>query len=104
MASPKQTQTLIEYFLAHPVIQSGGLDDVGTAATDSASAITMEKIQGTREELYWNKVPAKVRSQAVQKAVRLMNPESEKDYGDGDAYDDYSDEGDRSRKRKRRKK
>lgn len=96
---------MIEYFVAHPIIQSGGLDDEGTATAGSASVITIEKIQGTREELYWNKVPAKVRSQAVQKAVRLMDPESEKDGNkDGEACHDEADEGERTRKRKRRKK
>jgi ribosomal protein L4 len=29
----------------------------------------MEIVQGKREELYWEKVPEKVRRQAVQKAI-----------------------------------
>lgn len=47
------------------------MDDSGNTfpANKSASVITMEIVQGKREELYWDKVPEKVRRQAVQKAV-----------------------------------
>jgi hypothetical protein len=33
----------------------------------------MEIVQGKREELYWDKVPEKVRKQAVQKVVNIQS-------------------------------
>jgi hypothetical protein len=33
----------------------------------------METVQGKREELYWDKVPEKVRKQAVQKVVDIQS-------------------------------
>lgn len=59
---------LVKHFAANSIKQSSGLDAVGVSA--SSGAITMELVQGVKEELYWNKVPEKVRNQAVQKALQ----------------------------------
>jgi xRRM domain len=60
----------------------------------------MELVVGKREEFYWEKVPEKIRRQAVEKAFSLMHPTSTFDVGNGDA--DESCTGER-RRRKRRK-
>jgi hypothetical protein len=39
----------------------------------SQKAITTEIIEGKKEEVYWEKVPEKVRRQAVDKAVRALS-------------------------------
>ena len=40
--------------------------------------IVMERMQGKKEELYWEKVPEKVRRQAVDKAVKAqLSPDVE---------------------------
>ncbi len=36
----------------------------------------METMGGRREEIYWEKVPSKVRHEAVDKALRLLEPET----------------------------
>jgi len=41
----------------------------------------MEIVQGKREELYWDKVPEKVRKQAVQRAVGAQQSESRTEVG-----------------------
>jgi len=53
-------------------VQERGLDDTGTTQKSNGDTITMEIVQGKREELYWDKVPEKVRKQAVQKAVNVQ--------------------------------
>jgi hypothetical protein len=45
------------------------LDDSGSPPSSGEKEITIEVVEGTREELYWMKVPEKLRKQAVEKAV-----------------------------------
>jgi len=75
LTTPRQVKILVEYFAENPVVQLQGLDASG-ASLDSADAtskpITMEVVQGKREEVYWERVPEKVRRQAVQKAIAQM--------------------------------
>jgi len=69
------TQILVDHFTKHPITQSRGLDDAGTPLQSSekgAMAITMEVVQGKKEALYWERVPEKIRRQAVQKALGNM--------------------------------
>lgn len=51
--------------------QRSGLDAEGNSGTNSGTNVRAELILCTREELYWNKVPEKVRRQAVERAVAL---------------------------------
>ena len=44
-----------------------------TSASSPTCAITPELVLGKREELYWEKVPEKVRRQAVEKALKLLS-------------------------------
>lgn len=61
--------------------QTNGLDSEGSRDAET-KAITMETMGGRREEIYWEKVPLKVRREAVDKALRLLEPEiTRKDEG-----------------------
>lgn len=71
LASPHHAHTLVNYFSSKQVVQSSGLDDIGSPPTGKQH-LTMELVQGKKEELYWEKVPEKVRRQAVQKAVSMQ--------------------------------
>jgi hypothetical protein len=80
------------------VYQFNGLDDTGAATDTKSNAITVELVVGKREEFYWEKVPEKIRRQAVEKAVSLMHPSSTVNI----VNDDTGESGER-RKRKRQK-
>ena len=43
------------------------------SASGPTCAITPELVLGKREELYWEKVPEKVRRQAVEKALKVLS-------------------------------
>ncbi|KAF7968009.1 hypothetical protein HWV62_11705 [Athelia sp. TMB] len=66
--APHYTHQVLEYFGAHLIKQSSGLDDTGATGT-AGDCITMEIVQGKREAVYWEKVPEKVRWKAVEIAV-----------------------------------
>lgn len=66
----------------------------------------MEIVQGKREELYWDKVPEKVRKQAVQKAVDVqlqLDADAESHSGGGRGGLDAGSVVDESMNAKRRK-
>ena len=67
--SSGEASTLIEYFNGNSLAQATGLDADGAAPSASTKAIVLELIEGKREELYWEKVPEKVRQQAVQSTL-----------------------------------
>ncbi|EKM59920.1 uncharacterized protein PHACADRAFT_206140 [Phanerochaete carnosa HHB-10118-sp] len=70
LAAPHYTEQLVKFFSDNPIVQTEGLDSTGTRRTDGKQkAIIVELVSGEREELYWAKVPEKVRRQAVEKAV-----------------------------------
>lgn len=73
LASPEHGRVLVDRFSSQPVVQSHGLDDMGKTPGASQKAIAMEIIEGKKEEVYWEKVPEKVRRQAVEKAVKAPN-------------------------------
>ena len=72
LATPKHAQVLVGYFRDHKHTQSQGLDDIGALTDAELGSITTELVVGKREELYWQKVPEKIRKQAVQKVVDVM--------------------------------
>ena len=59
----------MRYFCDFPVAQTSGLDETGKSKSAGGEAILVEMVEGTREELYWLKVPEKLRRQAVEKAI-----------------------------------
>jgi ribosomal protein L4 len=66
-----------------------------------ASTVTPELVLGKREEVYWEKVPEKVRRQAVEKALKLLSA-SDRDGVPEENVAAPSGDGDGTR-RKRRK-
>ena len=46
-----------------------GLDTTGRTPLEDDKSIVMERVRGKKEELYWDKIPEKVRRQVVDKAV-----------------------------------
>jgi len=57
------------YFNTHSIAQSSGLDDQGST-NSSGEKILTETVSGKKEQLYWEKVPEKIRRQAVERAVQ----------------------------------
>ncbi|CDO77216.1 hypothetical protein BN946_scf184747.g29 [Trametes cinnabarina] len=110
LSAPRHAQALVSAFQARAIVQRQGLDDAGTVLPDDspeeerAKAISTEIVQGTKEELYWSKVPDKVRREAVRKALVQMSSTSDDTTGEA-AEDAAEDDGQGSkRKRKRRRK
>jgi hypothetical protein len=66
---------LVDYFDVQAIAQASGLD-VGMRQDESgkSEAISVELVQGKKEEVYWEKVPEKVRKQAVLKALAFAAP------------------------------
>ncbi|KAG6844356.1 hypothetical protein H0H87_007537 [Tephrocybe sp. NHM501043] len=96
LATPKHARILIDHFFTHPTTQERGLDEVGTYSDGTSLPVIMELVTGKREQLYWEKVPEKVRRQAVQKALELQQETLRED---GNA----EEQGTNIRKRQRRK-
>jgi xRRM domain len=100
LKSPLHAQILVDHFTRDPKKQTHGLDDIGTAVDPHTDAIIMEIVRGRREELYWEKVPEKVRRKAVLESVRL----AEFDAGGGGEDGTDGEKGvPESRRRKKRK-
>ncbi|KAJ3824021.1 hypothetical protein EV361DRAFT_353297 [Lentinula raphanica] len=81
-SSPSHAPALQKHFLRHRIVQEMPLDDNGvdlTIGAEKAGAskhIEVEVIQGKKEEIYWEKVPMKVRQEAVRKALSISNATS----------------------------
>ena len=52
--------------------QTHGLDVLGRTPLKDDKSIAMERVRGKKEELYWDKIPEKVRRQVVDKAVNAQ--------------------------------
>ena len=92
--STQVTEAVVAHFAERPMAQAQGLDDTGCPPTAERRAIVVETVTGEREELYWGKVPEKLRRQAVDKAMGLdLSPAVPHDGADEKA----------GRKRKRRR-
>ena len=75
LSSPRCAKSIASRFEGTPTIQLKGLDDVGCPPNTDSKPISIEVVEGAREELYWLKVPEKVRAQAVAKAVLSIKAE-----------------------------
>lgn len=71
--SPREASTLVDHFRAHPLVQTNGLDADGSPSSGLMKSIIVELVEGKKEELYWEKVPEKIRRQAVENVLRLSN-------------------------------
>ncbi|KAH9833803.1 uncharacterized protein C8Q71DRAFT_860076 [Rhodofomes roseus] len=101
LASARHTQLLTAFFAANSKAQNGGLDTTGVAPSPGTTlkAVTLEVVEGIREELYWNKVPEKVRRQAVEKATATSTASDQPENVGEEAFEPAE----KKRKRKRRK-
>jgi hypothetical protein len=60
---------LIDHFNANSVIQSSGLGGTASSSSSADKAILMEMVLGKKEELYWEKVPEKIRRNIMEKGM-----------------------------------
>lgn len=83
LSTPAHTDALVLHFTKQQLTQVRGLDDNGMAIHSSSTAkpIVLEKVLDKREEVYWERVPEKVRRQAVQKMIALAKDERPCDSG-----------------------
>ncbi|KAG6919787.1 hypothetical protein DXG01_001626 [Tephrocybe rancida] len=88
LAAPTHAQVLMAHFTDRPTAQLGGLDDTGG---DGGTPVRVELVEGTRERVYWEKVPEKIRREAVRKAL-----------GDGAGGEKGGGESEGRRKRQKR--
>ncbi|KAF8338492.1 hypothetical protein F5887DRAFT_1137510 [Amanita rubescens] len=73
LSTPAHADAVVLHFTEQQLIQVNGLDDRGTPVDPSSKvkAIVLDNVTGKREEVYWERVPEKVRKQAVQKMIAL---------------------------------
>ncbi|KAJ8087227.1 hypothetical protein AAF712_002759 [Marasmius tenuissimus] len=76
LSTPGHATALVDYFKCNNIVQGSGLDGCGSPlpleSAEDMHAIIMELVLGRREELYWEKVPTKVKHAAVQKCLKEM--------------------------------
>jgi hypothetical protein len=81
LSTPHHASQLISYFSKHRVVQTHSLDDAGVvlealdedtepSPTQARMTKTMHLILDRAEAIYWEKVPLKVREEAVRRAAR----------------------------------
>ena len=97
----RHARILVSALIDRPLVQRQGLDTVGAPAESDEKPISAEVVDGEREELYWNKVPEKVRREAVRKGIAQAGgvPAGGED-GTGEGQ--QQQEGKRPRKRRRK--
>ena len=76
LAAPAHAHALASAFASQPRVQAHGLDasaapEDTTRSAGAAKPIHVEVVTGEREALYWERVPEKVRREAVRRAVAL---------------------------------
>lgn len=95
------------HFALRSTVQANGLDSSGAPAAPHSSQkpLELELVQGRREEVYWERVPEKVRRQAVRRACEVGQ---QREGGGGDAKEAAAaaslEEESRARKRRRKHK
>ncbi|KIJ57234.1 hypothetical protein M422DRAFT_40734 [Sphaerobolus stellatus SS14] len=67
LVSPSDAATLVSSFSESSIAQKDSLDQEGHDPSSSRPAITIELVQGKREELYWEKVPEKIRQAGLHR-------------------------------------
>lgn len=93
----------MDYFSSHCVAQLSGLDSSGSESSD-VRPIMAEIVLGKREEVYWDKIPEKLRRQAVEKTLRAMHGPQYVGSSSGGGGGEALQEGDGGGRKKRRKK
>lgn len=76
LRTPLHAQQLVHYLSSNSIFQTSGLDASGASFVHlsdkddlQSKPILAEQVLGKREEVYWEKVPEKIRRQAVEKAL-----------------------------------
>ncbi|KAG7097544.1 hypothetical protein E1B28_004883 [Marasmius oreades] len=108
VTTPGHATAIIDYFTLNKVAQGSGLDACGSPLplkpAPHSSAIMVELVLGRREQIYWEKVPLKVRTAAVYKCIKEMGDLSlqanQSGIGTIGREDDFDDA---TRRKKRRK-
>lgn len=91
---------IVAHFVTHTHTQKNALDTTGTIIdNEHGPAITVELVEGTRESLYWERVPEKVRRQAV---LRTLGSDVNMPDNGGSFEAQQQGEGGGRRKRRRR--
>lgn len=62
----------MDYFSNHHIAQMSALDGNGSESSD-VKVIVPEIVLGKREEVYWEKIPEKLRRQAVEKTLKTIH-------------------------------
>jgi len=96
LSTPAHANLLWSHLDSRPIIQANALDGEGKATKGDEKPIVVEIVEGKREELYWERVPEKVRRESVAKART-----GAEGYGAGGVAGDEPEE---SAPRKRRRK
>ncbi|KAL1946666.1 hypothetical protein VTO73DRAFT_14770 [Trametes versicolor] len=113
LSAPHHAQALVAAFQTRPLVQRQGLDSTGAEGDDEGGGIkpiSMEVVEGAREELYWSKVPEKIRREAVRKAIAQASSAGGEDGGAKELSEaaqeedtgEQEQEGKRKRKRRRK--
>ncbi|KAL5529925.1 hypothetical protein ACEPAF_6182 [Sanghuangporus sanghuang] len=77
LSDPQSAHTLVSYFSEFKVFQRNALDDEGAhiSITDrSARVVEADLVQGMKADLYWEKVPEKIRKAAMAKVQPIAGP------------------------------
>jgi hypothetical protein len=67
VADPAAADVLEGYFADNMLAQLAASDEQEAKPPTSTKPIVVERVQGHKEELYWEKVPEKIRRAAVDK-------------------------------------
>ncbi|OJT10485.1 hypothetical protein TRAPUB_12923 [Trametes pubescens] len=107
LSAPHHARALVAAFSSRPLVQRQGLDSAGAEGDTGGGdvkPISMEVVEGAREELYWSKVPEKIRREAVRKVIAQASSAGGEDDGAdaGQGEDTGEQEGKRKRKRRRK--
>ena len=101
VSTPAHARLISQHFRQNSTVQDRGLDDSGTSISSMNSRlkpVIIEVVEGKREEIYWQKVPDKVRRQAVEMAILALSG------GTGDDGGKEETERKDGRKKKKRRK
>lgn len=64
----EDARILVTFFSSQRFVQKDGLDVGSILSTSKESIIEMELVEGSREEIYWEKIPEKIKREATTKA------------------------------------
>jgi hypothetical protein len=76
-ATPAYADFFVDYFSSHDIAQSSGLDSSGSESSKAEDIIVPEIVLGKREEVYWERIPEKLRRRAVEKSLKAIHGPSD---------------------------